>query len=62
MEVLLGLHADILCEGHFGVFRPEMEVARYIQNYLKVYGEDKKGEGQKDAKSKGTNKRKKSGI
>lgn len=59
MEVLLGLDADILCEGHFGVFRPETEVARYIQNYLEVYGEDKKDKGQKNAKSRGTIKNKK---
>jgi glyoxylase-like metal-dependent hydrolase (beta-lactamase superfamily II) len=59
MEVLLGLHADILFEGHFGVFRPETEVARYIENYLKVYGEDKKDKGPKKAKSGGTAKKKK---
>jgi glyoxylase-like metal-dependent hydrolase (beta-lactamase superfamily II) len=38
MEVLLGLKADILCEGHFGVYRPEEEVERYIRNYLNMYG------------------------
>jgi len=59
MEILLGLHADILCEGHFGVFRPETEVERYIQNYLKVYGEDKKEKGQKDVQSGGATKSKK---
>jgi len=37
MEVLLGLQADILCEGHFGVYKPEEEVKQYIQNYLKMY-------------------------
>jgi len=42
MEILLGLHADILCEGHFGVYRPEAEVERYIQHYLKMYGKNKK--------------------
>jgi glyoxylase-like metal-dependent hydrolase (beta-lactamase superfamily II) len=59
MEVLLGLQADILCEGHFGILRPETEVERYIQNYLKVYGEDKKEKGRKNAKSGGTTKKKK---
>ena len=59
MEILLGLHADILCEGHFGVFRPETEVERYIQNYLQVYGEDKKEKGQKHAQSGGATKSKK---
>ena len=42
MEVLLGLKADILCEGHFGVFTPEVEVGQYIRNYLKLFGENKK--------------------
>jgi glyoxylase-like metal-dependent hydrolase (beta-lactamase superfamily II) len=42
MEVLLGLQADILCEGHFGIYRPEAEVKRYIQNYLEMYRENKK--------------------
>lgn len=41
MEVLLGLKADILCEGHFGVYRPEAEVDRYIRNYLKAYTEER---------------------
>ena len=52
MEILLGLHADILCEGHFGVFQPETEVERYIQSYLKMYGEDKKEKSQKDTQSR----------
>jgi glyoxylase-like metal-dependent hydrolase (beta-lactamase superfamily II) len=38
MEILLGLKADILCEGHFGIFQPEAEVERYIRNYLEKYG------------------------
>ncbi len=59
MEVLLGLQADILCEGHFGVVRPETEVERYIQNYLTVYGADKKDKSRKNAKSRGTIKNKK---
>jgi glyoxylase-like metal-dependent hydrolase (beta-lactamase superfamily II) len=42
MEVLLGLQADILCEGHFGIYRPEAEVKRYIQSYLEMYRENKK--------------------
>jgi glyoxylase-like metal-dependent hydrolase (beta-lactamase superfamily II) len=58
MEVLLGLHADILCEGHFGILRPETEVERYIQNYLKMYGEDKKDKSPKKAKARGTTKTK----
>ncbi len=38
MRRLLELNADILCEGHFGVFRPASEVRRYIMEYLKDYG------------------------
>ncbi len=37
MGVLLGLKADILCEGHFGVIRPEAEVEKYIRKYLEMY-------------------------
>jgi glyoxylase-like metal-dependent hydrolase (beta-lactamase superfamily II) len=42
MEVLLGLRADILCEGHFGVYRPEDEVAKYIRNQLETHSGKKK--------------------
>jgi len=31
---LIALQADVLCEGHFGVFRPKAEVERYIRSYL----------------------------
>jgi glyoxylase-like metal-dependent hydrolase (beta-lactamase superfamily II) len=41
MEVLLGLKADILCEGHFGIYRPEAEVERYIRNHLKIHAKDR---------------------
>ncbi len=37
MGILLGLKADILCEGHFGVVQPEGEVERFIRNYLEMY-------------------------
>ena len=37
MGILLGLKADILCEGHFGIIQPEKEVRRYIQDYLERY-------------------------
>lgn len=39
MASLLALDADILCEGHFGVFRPKDKVAAYIERYLEEYGE-----------------------
>jgi glyoxylase-like metal-dependent hydrolase (beta-lactamase superfamily II) len=36
MEILIGLKADILCEGHFGIYKPEQEVEKFIQNYLQA--------------------------
>jgi glyoxylase-like metal-dependent hydrolase (beta-lactamase superfamily II) len=33
MERLLDLEADILCEGHFGVFQPADEVTKYIERH-----------------------------
>jgi glyoxylase-like metal-dependent hydrolase (beta-lactamase superfamily II) len=38
METLLGLEADILCEGHFGVYRTKQAVRQYIESYLDQYG------------------------
>lgn len=37
MEKLLALDADILCEGHFGIFQTKDQVSKYIQNYLRQY-------------------------
>ena len=37
MEKLLALEADILCEGHFGIFQTKEEVRKYIQGYMKEY-------------------------
>ena len=34
MQKLLDLKADVLCEGHFGVFRPASEVERFIREQL----------------------------
>ena len=39
METLLALEADILCEGHFGVYEPAGRVREYIERYLDEYGE-----------------------
>jgi glyoxylase-like metal-dependent hydrolase (beta-lactamase superfamily II) len=39
MEKLLSLEADILCEGHFGVYQPKGNVAEYIRHYLEEYSE-----------------------
>ncbi len=38
MRRLLDYNADILCEGHFGVFQPAAMVRRYIERYLEQYG------------------------
>lgn len=35
MRKLLALEADILCEGHFGIFQPKDMVKKYILRYLK---------------------------
>jgi len=34
LQKLVDLEADILCEGHFGIYRPAEEVRRYIEGYL----------------------------
>ena len=38
MEKLIGLKADILCEGHFGIFQPADRVEAYIRQYLERSG------------------------
>ncbi len=37
MESLIALRADILCEGHFGIFQPGDKVEQYIRSYLRQY-------------------------
>jgi glyoxylase-like metal-dependent hydrolase (beta-lactamase superfamily II) len=37
MRALLALEADILCEGHFGIFQPKEKVIDYIERYLEEY-------------------------
>jgi glyoxylase-like metal-dependent hydrolase (beta-lactamase superfamily II) len=39
MKRLLALEADILCEGHFGVFEPAAEVRRFIEGYLRRHAQ-----------------------
>jgi glyoxylase-like metal-dependent hydrolase (beta-lactamase superfamily II) len=34
LKFLLSLEADILCEGHYGVFRGKEEVAAFIESFL----------------------------
>ncbi|OGO07150.1 MAG: hypothetical protein A2Y61_04275, partial [Chloroflexi bacterium RBG_13_60_13] len=35
LQRLVDLKADILCEGHFGIYQPAAEVKRYIEGYLR---------------------------
>lgn len=37
MQRLLALEADILCEGHYGVYSGREKVASYIQRYLDIF-------------------------
>jgi glyoxylase-like metal-dependent hydrolase (beta-lactamase superfamily II) len=37
MQTLLALEADILCEGHFGIYQPKNKVRDYIERYLEEY-------------------------
>lgn len=37
MLMLLDLEADILCEGHFGIYKPARAVRQYIKRYLDSY-------------------------
>jgi glyoxylase-like metal-dependent hydrolase (beta-lactamase superfamily II) len=37
MQILLALNADILCEGHFGIYQPKDNVRDYIERYLEEY-------------------------
>lgn len=34
LSMLMQLEADILCEGHFGIYKPEEKVRSYIDSYL----------------------------
>jgi glyoxylase-like metal-dependent hydrolase (beta-lactamase superfamily II) len=37
MQTLLALEADILCEGHFGIFQPKNKARAYIERYIEDY-------------------------
>lgn len=41
MQKLIELEADILCEGHFGIYSPASAVKKYIEGYLRQYGQGK---------------------
>ena len=34
LDLLLSMEADVLCEGHFGIFRGKKEVADFIRSFL----------------------------
>jgi glyoxylase-like metal-dependent hydrolase (beta-lactamase superfamily II) len=34
LKLIMGLNVDILCEGHFGIFRGKNEVRRFVGSYL----------------------------
>ncbi len=36
LRILLGIDADILCEGHYGVYRGKAEVAAFIRKFMKA--------------------------
>ena len=38
MKELIALEADILCEGHFGVYRGKQKVRDFIEQHLQAYG------------------------
>ena len=40
MERLLALQADVLCDGHSGVYKPRAQVAAYIEHFIGLYGEE----------------------
>jgi glyoxylase-like metal-dependent hydrolase (beta-lactamase superfamily II) len=37
MAKVLDLKADVLCEGHFGIYSPASAVAAYIEGYLEMF-------------------------
>ena len=39
MNKLLALNADILCEGHFGIYDGKDKVRRYIESYVRQFSE-----------------------
>lgn len=35
LKILFDINADILCEGHFGIFQPASKAREYIRSYMK---------------------------
>jgi len=44
MEELLALKADVLCDGHSGIYQPARAIAAYIRHFITLYGEKGAGE------------------
>ena len=40
MERLLALEADVLCDGHSGIYQPRSRVAAYIRHFIKLYSRE----------------------
>ena len=40
MERLLALQADVLCDGHTGVYEPRRAVSAYLRHFLRLYSAD----------------------
>ena len=41
MERLLELEADVLCDGHSGIYEPRRAVSAYIRHFLRLYNKGK---------------------
>jgi glyoxylase-like metal-dependent hydrolase (beta-lactamase superfamily II) len=39
-EKLLALKADVLCDGHSGIYQPAAEVEAYIRHFMRLYREE----------------------
>ena len=37
MERLLELKADVLCDGHSGIYEPRRAVSAYIRHFMRLY-------------------------
>ncbi len=35
LQTLIGLRADVLCEGHYGIFEGQEEVAAFIRRFVR---------------------------
>ena len=40
MERLLALQADVLCDGHSGIYEPAARVAAYIRHFMRLYADE----------------------